>query len=134
MDKVFEELMSYSVRWADYAVYRSTKGSLDEDTRNFIVDQIKNSPFWFHSMEHRDRSLNDYRGGYKVETFGYDDINEKVLYDYCFMSPVVDMRDEQFYNQEYETREIMWREAQKETLLLSNKLPVEMLFEIVSFI
>ena len=85
-------------------------------------------------MEHRDRHYNDNRGGYKVESFDYDDITEKVLYDYYFMSYIVRISDEKFDNQEYGTREILWREAQKETFLKSNKLPFEMINHIVSFI
>lgn len=134
MNEVLEELKEETINWICYQLdgMPYDHGSLEDmmnyvrNNKDLIEDRFTESPFWNYCMEYRDR--------YFGARIGYQDINKKVLYDYALTllySPI--MTNEELNKHELETRQIMWREAQKEKLfLLYGKIPDDVFNHILS--
>jgi len=111
---------------------------LKQETSN-LDDWMTQSPFWNVRM--------DYRDWYRCYDPPSDDyfticpIIEKVRYDYMLalnqvreLCVKINMSENEISKQVYELRQMMWREAQKETLCcLYGKIPDDMVSEIISY-
>lgn len=112
-----------------YDDIRKNKGTYVDDNYGYLAV----SPFWYFRMAER------YDHWYNRKDT-YDDINEKVRYDYylALKTPdfcsYIEMSDEQIKKNVYEPRQQMWREAHRETLVeLYGKISDDMVTEIISF-
>jgi hypothetical protein len=127
MELVINELKEHTLFWICHLL----DGSIHDngsymDMENYVrynkhtlADNITESPFWSYCMDCRHCYFHN----------SYDDINEKVRYDYA-----VNLTSDIIQKNTYETRQIMWREAQKEKMLLFyDKIPTDILNEILSF-
>jgi len=134
MNEVLEELKEETINWICYQLdgmpydYGSLEDMINyvKNNKDLIEDGFTESPFWNYCMEYRDRYFN--------ARIGYQDINEKVLYDYAF-TLYFPMTDEELNKYEFNIRQIIWREVQQEkALLLYGKIPDDILNQILSFI
>lgn len=119
------DLREYNMGMSDLEKFRYIRNNKDK-----LPDDETESPFWSYRMYNR------YCTGLYCMINAYDDINEKVLYDYSLAkSDIRNSNKEQINNYKFVTNQIIWREVQQErALLLYGKIPDDVLNEILSFI
>jgi hypothetical protein len=134
--RLIKELEDKSAQWISLQFSGTSREFVYHDVRKNKeeYDYLSASPFWNYRMADR----YDYWTG---RTDTYNDINEKVRYEYhlalkepnsCFGN--IYMSDDLLNKNKYETRISMWREAKRETALeLYGKISDDILREIVAF-
>jgi hypothetical protein len=146
MNEVFEELKN-DTALCMYDLLDDNNYGSDTDALNYfrnnkdaLPDWVTKSPLWMFRMylryAYEVNNVNEY--GYNANAYeAYADINEKVLYDYSFADKYIRLflPHNLLDKYKYETRQIMWREAQREkALVLYGKIPDDILNEILNFI
>lgn len=119
----------------EYNIFGSRVVSIHymRNNKEQFPDWLTQSPIWAFRMHMR------YADSFYLNEKGHDayaDINSKVLYDYSFADNDIKMSDEQLDKYKYETRQVMWREAQREKTVdaLYGKIPDDILNEILNFV
>jgi len=109
----------------------------DKNIRRWIkskvpIDTIRNSPYWLIRMMQCNVSEND---NHKKVWFDYMNALCEFREPHYNMQFVhVDISKENYNRKLYETREMMWKEAQKEKLMmLYGKVPTDVLNEMLSY-
>ena len=119
------DLREYDMGMSDLEKFRYIRNNKDK-----LPDDETESPFWSYRMYDR------YCTGFYYNINAYDDINEKVLYDYSLAkSDIRSLNKEQINNYRFVTNQIMWQGGhQEKALLLYGKIPNDILNEILTFI
>lgn len=147
---VINEIDDKTAHWVALLFSAPSREFIYEDFRNNRNDYndsyLSQSPFWNYRMFHRSR--HDF---WRTRGNSYNDINDKIRYDYMIAInqaqelPIsidrvqelpfnIEMSANEIEKQEYGPRQIMWREAQRETLFgLYGKISDDMVTEIISF-
>jgi len=137
MREVLEELKN-SGAWCIFNLIEYDMGMSDQEKFKYILnnkdklpESETQSPFWNYHMYYI-----RYCYGFFHNTNPYQDIHEKVLYDYSFKDNDILRKNEEQINQYLsKTRRIIWKGVEQEkALLLYGKIPNDILNEILSFL
>lgn len=133
MNEVLEELKDMCVEciWDqieyDVGMSETKFKTYLRNNKDKLSDWLTKSPIWECRMYER------YCNGFHNQITGYEDINENVLYDYALGYSLIPFTKEK-YNYEYKTKQNIWRNVQREKLLLLyGKIPNDIINEMLNY-